>query len=64
MIVGRFAVRVSRQFSRLKAGSVKAALSRPAHQPPAGTTARRDDVRDGYPIGALHGRKPLARSCQ
>jgi len=31
MMVGRFPVRVFRQFSWLKAGSVKATLSRPPH---------------------------------
>src|SRR5437867_13118468 len=35
-LVGRFAVRVFRQFTWLEVGSVKAALPRPAHQYPAG----------------------------
>jgi len=42
MMVGRFAVRVFKQFSWLEAGSGKAALSRPAHQrvpTPAGRCA-------------------------
>jgi len=44
--------RAVRQFTWLGAGSVKVALSRPAHQPrsgrtPSGTAVREDGVRDG-----------------
>jgi hypothetical protein len=52
MVVGRFAVhalRVVRQFAGLKAGSIKAALSRPAHQCPAGAYLSREE----YPRGCF-----------
>src|SRR5215212_547789 len=61
-VVGRYAVRVFRQFLWLKAGSVKSALSRPIHQPSSPLPGRSAGVLRDTPEGAE--RKPLARTCK